>query len=108
MNFDDFDVVLVGSGGDSDAWRLATQGLNVFLMGAGEHFDPVQDYLLHLPKWDVAKFPEKAGSQDKYTFAPTQQLDSALADLRSWKAVSGPINQGAMRQPANGGYQYVC
>lgn len=109
MNFDDFDVVVVGSGGGGGAaaWRLATQGLKVLVLEAGKRFDPVKDYRLDAPGWEAIEFPEKPGSQGKYTFAPMQALDPALADLRSWNAVSGPINQSTVRQPANGGYQHV-
>ena len=109
MNFDDFDVVVVGSGGGGGAaaWRLATQGLKVLVLEAGKRFDPVQDYRLNTPGWEKVDFPEKFGSQGKYTFVPMQALDPALADLRSWNAVTGPINQSGTRQPANGGYQHL-
>jgi choline dehydrogenase-like flavoprotein len=109
MNFSEFDVVVVGSGGGggASAWRLSTRGLKVLVLEAGKKFDPTRDYTLNTPGWEATDFPEKPGSQGRYTFAPMQTLDPALSDLRSWNAVTGPTNQTKVRVPANGGYQHV-
>lgn len=109
MNFENFDVIIVGSGGGggASAWRLATRGLRVLVLEAGKKFDPLRDYKLDTPTWEASDFPEKPGSQGRYTFAPMQPIEAAHADLRSWNVVTGPTNQTESRLPASGGYQHV-
>lgn len=103
------DVVIIGAGagGAAIAWRLTQHGLRVLLLEAGPRYDPVKDYKLHTVAWETSLFPEKPGSQGKYTFAPMQVLKPEWKDLLSWDKVSDRIYRGTHREPAGTGYQHV-
>lgn len=102
-------MVIVGSGGGGgpSAWRLTSLGLRVLVIEAGPRFNPQRDYRLHTAQWEALGFPEKPGSQGRYSFAPLQSLVDLPSDLRSWNAVTGQTNQSPYRQPANAGYQHA-
>jgi choline dehydrogenase-like flavoprotein len=109
MSDADFDVVVVGAGagGSAAAWRLASHGKRVLLLDAGPAFDPLTDYRLDQPDWELSSFPDKPGSRGRYSFAPMQALDPAHDDLRSWNRIHGRFNRGEHRIASGEGYHHV-
>lgn len=104
-----FDLVIVGAGagGAALAWRLAERGMRVLVLEAGPAFDPDKDYRLHTASWESDGLPPKPGSRGRHTFAPMQTIDDSWRDLRSWNAITGPLNPGTTRLPAGIGYHHV-
>jgi len=104
-----FDAVVVGAGagGAAAAWRMTQRGWRVLLLDAGPAFDPASDYGLDRPGWERERFRHKPGSLGETGFAPLQQLDPALADLRSWSLGQGPTNPGPRRAVSGPGYHHV-
>jgi choline dehydrogenase-like flavoprotein len=98
---DAFDAVVVGAGagGGASAWALARDGARVLVLEAGPSYDPAADYHLARTDWEQARFPEKPGSQGRYTFGLMQDLDESSRTLRSWSQVSGPMNPTSRRLP---------
>lgn len=103
----DHDVVVVGAGagGGAAAWALTRLGARVLVLEAGPAFDPLKDYRLDRNDWEQRGFPEKPGSQGKYTIAPLQALEARWQDLRAWNHQSGPLVAGTQRRAD--GYLHV-
>ena len=101
MAGESFDVVIIGSGagGGASAWALSEAGLDVVLLEAGPEYNPLTDYRLDQPTWELSGFPEKVPSVGRQTIAPLQTLDPARSDLRSWNKVSGPYGFPNERRP---------
>lgn len=104
-----FDAVVVGAGagGSAIAWRLAQHQLRVLVLDAGPRFDPVSDYRLHQPDWELRAFPEKDGSKGSYSFGELQRLEFEHDDLRSWNRVIGHLNKTNQREISGPGYHHV-
>ena len=101
------DVVVVGAGagGGATAWALSRRGVRVLVLEAGPAFEPLRDYPLSGDDWEQRRFPDKRGSQGKYTYAEMQVLEARWRDLRSWNRQSGPMVTTARRRAF--GYQHV-
>ncbi len=101
------DVVVVGSGagGAAAAYGLARRGVRVLLIEAGPAYDPLRDYRLDRPDWELARFPHKIDPAGRQSFAPLQALDPKWKALRSWNRVRGAMAPGDRRR--SWGYQHV-
>lgn len=102
------DVVIVGAGagGAAAAWALASSGVSVLVLEAGPSFNPLTDYHLHLPDWELRDFPtHQTRYRSRQTFEPMQALPARLDDLRSWNAVQGRLNRSPRRLAQ--AYQHV-
>ncbi len=104
-----YDAVVVGAGagGAAAAWRMTQRGWRVLLLDAGPWFDPDADYGLDRPDWEREGFRHKPGSLGETRFAALQELDPALADLRSWSLGQGPTNRESRRAVSGPGYHHV-
>lgn len=93
-----FDAVVIGSGagGGASAYALAKQGYRVLVLEAGPVFNPEQDYLLNTRRWQRG-FPQKDGSQGKYSYVLEQPLADKWSNIRSWNHLSGRLNPGTER-----------
>lgn len=103
----DHDVVIIGAGagGGSVAYGLARAGIRVLLLEAGPHFEPGSDFRLDLPVWELTRFPRKAGSRGRFSYAELQALDGSHADLRSYNIHTGRMVPGDRRHAY--GYHHV-
>jgi len=95
-----YDVVIIGSGagGGACAWGLTQRGVKVLVIEAGPVYHPDKDYRLHTQQWEQSRFPDKARSPYRYTFAPLQRLEPKWDTLRSWNRVNGQINPSRQRR----------
>ena len=84
-----YDAVVIGAGAGGGATTLALckRKLRVLVLEAGPAYNPVKDYRLDRDDWEKDRFPYKAGSKGRQTFAQLQLLDDRWADLRSWNRV---------------------
>ena len=84
-------VVVIGSGagGAAFAWALAAAGVQVQILEAGPHYNPLKDYLLASEHWEQQIFPEKVPISGRQTHAPLQVLEDRWSDLRSWNHLRG-------------------
>lgn len=99
MTLPEVDVVIIGSGagGAASAWALSKQGIKVIVLEAGPAYDPYTDYRLHSEQWEQSMFPEKATSNNRYSFGEMQKLEPARSGLLSWNHISGKINSTGKR-----------
>ena len=88
-----------GAGGGAATLALCNRKLRVLVLEAGPAYDPVHDYRLDRNDWEQDRFPYKAGSKGRQTFAPLQRLDDRWDELRSWNRVNGRTNKTDRRQP---------
>jgi len=96
-----YDAIIIGAGmgGAASAWALTKQGLRVLILEAGPRFNPLTDYRLDKPDWEVNRFPHKLHSKGKYIFGEEQALnDEQWGHLRSWNHLSGFLNPTIKRQ----------
>ncbi len=98
-------IIGAGAGGGSVAWGLARAGVRVLLLEAGPRFDPVSDFRLDLPAWELTRFPDKPGSRGRYSYAELQPLDPHRQHLRSYNIHTGRYAPGERRHAQ--GYQHV-
>ncbi|MDP8567679.1 GMC family oxidoreductase [Methylophilus aquaticus] len=93
-----YDAVIIGAGagGGASAYALTQQGLRVLILEAGPSYAPDKDYLAGTSRWQKP-FPQKAGSQGRYTYVLDQPLSKQWAHLRSWNHMTGYLNPEAKR-----------
>jgi choline dehydrogenase-like flavoprotein len=104
-----YDAVVIGSGagGGAVAMALCQQKRRVLVLEAGPSYDPLSDYRLDRNTWEQDRFPYKAKSLGRQTFAPLQPLEERWEKLRSWNRAGGIINKGDRRKPHPTGYSHV-
>jgi choline dehydrogenase-like flavoprotein len=100
-----YDCVVIGSGpgGAPFAWRLASHGMNVLILEAGDRYDPYKDYPLNLNDWETKTFPYRR--EMSYAFGKAQVLDKRYDHLKSWNKASGKFNHSENRRYHE--YQHV-
>lgn len=93
-----FDAVIIGSGagGGASAYALTRQGYRVLVLEAGPVFDPQKNYQLATSRWQNG-FPQKHGSQGRYSYVLKQSLAEKWSHIRSWNHISGRLNPGTER-----------
>ena len=98
---DSHDVIVIGSGagGGAAAWALTEAGAKVLLLESGPAYDPLKDYRLDTPEWELTGFPEKVPTKDRQTIGPLQSLDPARVDLGTWNKQFGRLNRTEQRNP---------
>jgi choline dehydrogenase-like flavoprotein len=96
----DPDVLIIGAGmgGGASAYALTQRGLTVQLLDAGPAFNPDTDYRLNDPNWEAERFPQKPGSQGKYSYGKAQLLDQRWQHLRSHSHLYGFLNKDNTRK----------
>ncbi|MER3445500.1 MAG: GMC family oxidoreductase [Candidatus Dadabacteria bacterium] len=100
-----YDCIVIGSGpgGAPFAWRLASRGMNVLILEAGDRYDPQKDYPLNLNDWETKGFPHRRNMD--YDFGKNQVLDPKYKHLKSWNKASGELNRSENRRYLE--YQHV-
>lgn len=100
-----YDCIVIGSGpgGAPFAWRLASKGMRVLILEAGERYNPYKDYALNKNDWETKGFPHRR--RIKLTFGKSQSLDEKYKHLKSWNKASGKFNPLGERRYLE--YQHV-
>jgi choline dehydrogenase-like flavoprotein len=93
-----YDCIVIGSGpgGAPFAWRLASKGMRVLMLEAGDRYNPYTDYALNENDWEAKGFPHRA--RIKHAFGKGQRLDERYTHLRSWNKASGKFNASGERR----------
>lgn len=100
-----YDCVVIGSGpgGAPFAWRLASKGMSVLILEAGDRYNPYTDYPLTRNDWEKRGFPHR--KRMRHSFGKSQPLNDRYSHLRSWNRSSGKLNPSKERRYDE--YQHV-